>query len=102
MLSKHELIYTAHIHWMTILEAVTRKRLLKGTIKEVINGGIGVEYIVKPTYYGIDCFRRDADFDLNYSTNYLQIPIANKRINFRHRLNFIMLGGNKYLTIPKI
>ncbi len=85
------------------IEAVTSGNdYYKGTIKGGYQWGIGVEYIVKPTY-GIELayFRQDADFDLNYSTNYTANSTATKESTFGTGFNFIMIGGNNYLPIPR-
>ena len=72
-----------------------------GTVKGGYQFGVGFEYIIKPTY-GLELayFRQDADFDLNYSTNYTANNASTKESSFGTGLNWILLGGNKYLPIP--
>lgn len=68
-----------------------------GTINAGYQWGVGFEYILKPTY-GIELayFRQDTDFPVNYTTN----RDTNKSSTYPIGMNFIMVGGNKYLPIP--
>lgn len=81
------------------IEAITNNNnYFKGTIKGGYQWGIGIEYAVQPTY-GIELayFRQDTDFPVQYTTG--QIIDTNK--TFGLGTNFIMLGGNKYVIIPR-
>jgi len=70
-----------------------------GTINAGYQWGVGFEYIVKPTY-GIELayFRQDTDFPVNYSTNN---NLSDSNRTYGLGINFIMLGGNKYIPIPR-
>ncbi|HMS64881.1 MAG TPA: hypothetical protein PKD83_06460 [Ignavibacteria bacterium] len=85
------------------VDAVTdANNYFSGTVVGGYQWGIGFEYIVKPTY-GLELayFRQDADFDLNFSTNYSANSTATKESTFGTGLNWILIGGNKYLPIPR-
>lgn len=82
------------------IEAVTsNNNYFQGTINAGFLWGAGFEYIVKPTY-GIEIayFRQDTDFPVQYSTNN-SVNDSNRR--FGLGMNFIMVGGNKYLPIQR-
>jgi len=81
------------------IEAVTsNNNYFKGNINSGYQWGAGFEYILRPTY-GIELayFRQDTDFPVDYSTNN-NVTDTNK--TFGLGMNFIMLGGNKYIPIP--
>ena len=81
------------------IDAITNNNnYFKGTINAGYQWGLGFEYIVKPTY-GIELayFRQDTDFPVSYTTNI----DSNAKNTFGTGINFIMLGGNKYLPIPR-
>ena len=81
------------------IDAVTNNNnYVNGTIIGGYQWGLGFEYIVKPTY-GIELsyYRQDTDFDINYNTS----ADTNASRDFGTGINFIMLGGNKYLPIPR-
>ena len=71
-----------------------------GTIKGGYQWGIGVEYILRRTY-GIELayFRQGTDVDINFSRN-SSVPDSSRLASIGSGLNFIMLGGNKYIPIP--
>ena len=73
-----------------------------GTVVGGYQWGLGFEYIVKPTY-GLELayFRQDADVDVSYSTNYNVNNNLKSESTFGTGLNWILLGGNKYLPIPR-
>ena len=73
-----------------------------GTVVGGYQWGLGFEYIVKPTY-GLELayFRQDADVDVNYSTNYTANNNIKNESTFGAGLNWIFLGGNKYIPIPR-
>lgn len=72
-----------------------------GTVVGGYQWGLGFEYILKPTY-GLELayFRQDADVDVNYSTNYNVNNNLKNESTFGAGLNWIFLGGNKYIPIP--
>ncbi len=72
-----------------------------GTVIGGYQWGLGFEYIVKPTY-GLELayFRQNADLDISYSTNYNVNNTIKNESTFGAGLNWIFLGGNKYLPIP--
>ncbi|MBK8553512.1 MAG: porin family protein [Ignavibacteria bacterium] len=72
-----------------------------GTVVGGYQWGLGFEYIVKPTY-GLELayFRQDADVDISYSTNYTVNNNIKNESTFGTGLNWIFLGGNKYLPVP--
>lgn len=81
------------------IDAITNNNnYFKGTINAGFQWGAGFEYIVRPTY-GIELayFRQDTDFPVSFTTN----TDSNAKKTFGTGLNFIMLGGNKYLPIPR-
>ncbi|MFZ1320374.1 MAG: porin family protein [Ignavibacteria bacterium] len=83
------------------IEAVTNTNsYFNGTIVGGYQWGVGFEYILKRTY-GIELayFRQSTDVDINYSVN-SSVPDSAKKSSFGAGLNYIMLGGNKYLPIP--
>lgn len=73
-----------------------------GTVVGGYQWGLGFEYIVKPTY-GLELayFRQDADVDISYSTNYTVNNNIKNESTFGAGLNWILLGGNKYIPIPR-
>lgn len=72
-----------------------------GTVVGGYQWGLGFEYIVKPSY-GLELayFRQDADVDIDYSTNYTANNNLKNESTFSTGLNWIFLGGNKYIPIP--
>lgn len=81
------------------IDAVTNNNnYFNGTIKAGYQWGVGIEYIVKPTY-GVELLyhRMDTDVDVNYTSG----NITDTSQTFGLGSNFIMLAGNKYFPIPK-
>lgn len=95
-------IYNAYTLDDDVSAVTDGNNYFSGTVIGGYQWGLGFEYIVKPTY-GLELayFRQDADFDLNYSTNYTANSPSTKESTFGTGLNWILLGGNKYLPIPR-
>lgn len=81
------------------IEAITNNNnYFRGTIKGGYQWGIGIEYTLKQTYgLELSYYRQDTDFPVDYSTS--QLGTTNR--TFGLGTNFIMLGGNKYVLIPR-
>lgn len=77
--------------------ASSNNNYFTGTINAGYQWGLGFEYIVQPTY-GIELayFRQSTDFPVSFTTN----TDTTTQSSYPIALNFIMLGGNKYLPIP--
>jgi len=79
------------------IDAVTNgNNYFTGTVEGGYQWGIGFEYIIKQTY-GIELMynRQNTDFKVNYTTN--NDTNANK--TFGVDVNYILLGGNKYIPL---
>jgi hypothetical protein len=90
-------IYNSYVFNDDIDAVSSGNNYFNGTIEGGYQWGIGFEYIIKQTY-GLELLynRQSTNFDVNYTTN----TDTNKSKNFGIDVNYILLGGNKYLPIP--